>query len=269
MIRKDNLLQQKEYLGPTRVPVLLSYVPDGRPKPLVLLAPGGGNQGIDNCKELMAQTLPLEDEDLFRVYVDLPLHGERAAPDLGKRFHTDQVGLFLHPVVVGMAREFIQLIDILAERPDVDSERVGVGGWSLGGQASLIAAAADRRIRTVVAMCIPCDADMGPRARVPDDPAHDVLKTELDVVAVADFLSHAAVLLIHGTKDAWVTVESSRILNRALRPYYATYPERLRLVEYPNMAHSISKPEGEDCAREQLLLKEEVAGWFRRFLHED
>ncbi len=262
-------MQQKEFLGPTRVPVLLSYVPDGRPKPLVILAPGGGNQGIDNCKELIAQTLPLEDEDLYRVYVDLPLHGDRAAADLGKRFHTDQVLLFLHPIVLGMAREMVQLIDILGERRDVDAGRVGVGGWSLGGQASLIAAAADRRIRTVVAMCIPCDADMGPRAHVPDDAAHDVLRTELDVVAVADHLSRAAVLLIHGSKDAWVTVESSRILTQALSPHYASCPERLRFVEYPNMAHSISKPEGEDCAREQFLLKEEVAAWFRKFLHED
>lgn len=265
-MRKNSVLLQKEYLGPTRVPVLLSYVPDGRRKPLVILAPGGGNQNIDNSKELLAQTLPLEGEDLFRVYVDLPLHGERAASDLGKRFWTDQVGLFLHPIVLGMAREMVQLVDILSEHDEVDPTRVGLGGWSLGGQASLLAAAADSRVKAAIGMCIPCDSNMGPRASVPDDPAHDVLRVELDVVSAAKHLSRAAVLLIHGTRDAWVTVESSRVLNRALAPYYSSCPQKLRYVEFPNMAHSISQSDGEACTSDQMLLKKEVATWFRRFL---
>lgn len=248
------------------MPALLSYVPDGRRKPLVILAPGGGNQNIDNRKELLIQTLPLEGEDFFRVYVDLPLHGERMAADLGKRFWTDQVGLFLHPTVVGMAREMTHLIDVLSEYDDVDPDRVGLGGWSLGGQASLLAAAADRRVKAAIGMCIPCDADKGPRANVPDDPAHDVLRAELDVLSVARHLSGAAVLLIHGALDTWVTIESSRLLSQALTPHYKSCPERLRYVEYPNMAHSISQSDGDACKNDQMLLKDEVAGWFRTFL---
>lgn len=261
-----NLLLQKEYLGPTKVPALLSYIPDGRRKPLVILAPGGGNQNIDNRKELLSQTLPLEGESFFKVYVDLPLHGERLVADLGKRFWTDQVGLFLHPTVVGMAREMIQLIDIFSQHEEVDASRVGLGGWSLGGQASLLAAAADSRVEAAVGLCIPYDADMGPRANAPDDLSHDVLRAELDLLSITRQLSRAAVLLVHGTKDAWVTVDSSRTLHRSLKAFYASRPERLRFVEYPNMAHSISQSDGEACALEQGLLKQEVAAWFRRFL---
>lgn len=261
-----NLLLEKDYLGPSKVPALLSYLPDGRKKPLAILAPGGGNQNIDNRKELLAETLPLDGEDLFRVYVDLPLHGERMAPDLGKRFWTDQVGRFLHPTVLGMAREIIHLIDILTKREDVDPTRVGVCGWSLGGQASLLAAAADKRIKAAIGLSIPFDADQGPRAPVPDTPANLVRRVEMDLLALAHSMYPAAVLLIHGAKDAWVSVESSRHLHAALKPYYTSSPGRLRYVEYPNMAHSISQAEDEACAQEQQQLKEEVAVWFRKFL---
>lgn len=257
---------QKEYLGPTRVPCLLSYVPDGHRRPLVILAPGGGNQNIDNRKELLAETLPLEGEDLFKVYVDLPLHGERAVPDLGKRFWTDQISLFLHPIVVGMACELPRLIDILTQREEVDPTRVGVCGWSLGGQAGLLAAGVDKRIKAAVGLSIPFDADHSPRVPYPDSLAHTILRTELDVLSVASNLCPTAVLLIHGAKDAWVTVESSRRLYAELKPHYAACSERLRYIEYPNMAHSISQAEGEACAKEQAQLKEEVAGWFRKFL---
>jgi len=265
-MKSVDLLLQKEYLGPSRIPALLSYRPDGRKKPLAILAPGGGNQKIDDRKELFAQTLPLDGQELFRVYVDLPLHGERMVPDLGKRFWTDQVWRFLHPIVVGMAREMVQLIDALAQREDVDATKVGVCGWSLGGQASLLAAAVDKRIKAAIGMGVPFDADRGPQAPILETPAHQVMRTELDVSAVAHHLYPAAVLLIHGAKDAWVGVESSRLLYAALKPHYSASPERLRYVEYPNMAHSISQAVDQACAEEQKQLKEEVAAWFKRFL---
>ena len=265
-MRKGNLLLQKEYLGPFRTPALLSYTPDGRKKPLVILAPGGGNQDIDNRKELLSQTLPLEGEDFFKVYVDLPLHGERLAPDLGKRFWSDQVRLFLHPTVLGMARELVALIDTLSEKEDADPSRVGVCGWSLGGQASLLAAAADGRIRAAIGLSIPYDAWQGPVAPGPDSPAHFIMRTEMDLISAAHNMCPTAVLLIHGAKDAWVTVDSSRHLYAALKPHYVSCQERLRYIEYPNMAHFISKAEDEACAEEQRQLKEEVAAWFRKFL---
>lgn len=263
---KGDLLLQKEYLGPSRIPALLSYVPDGKRKPLVILAPGGGNQNIDNSKERFSQTLPLEEDDFFKVYVDLPLHGERLAPDLGKRFWTDQVGLFLHPTVLGMAREFLQVIDILLQREEVDTDRVGVCGWSLGGQASLLAAGVDKRIKAAIGLSVPYDAEQGPRAPGPDSLAHLIMRTEMDILNLAPNMCPTAVLLIHGAKDAWVSVRSSRELYAALKTYYASCPDRLRYVEYPNMAHSISQADDDACAQEQKHLKEEVASWLRRFL---
>lgn len=265
---KGNALLQNEYLGPTRVPTLLSFTPDSRRKPLVILAPGGGNQGIDNAKELLAETLSLDGTDFFKAYVDLPLHGERAANDLGRRFRTDQVSLFLHPVVMGMAREIIHVIDALITRDDVDPTRVGVCGWSLGGQASLIAAATDKRIKAAVGISIPYNAEQGPQVKVPDSPEHAVMKTELDVLPLAARIYPTAVLLVHGARDTWVTPESSRRLSQALKPHYAGRPERLRYVEYSNMAHNISHPDDEACAADQGRLKQEVAAWLKRFLRD-
>jgi uncharacterized protein len=47
--------------------------------------------------------------------------------------------------------DLISVIDYLASRPDVDTERIGALGFSMGGATTLLAAARDPRIKAVVA----------------------------------------------------------------------------------------------------------------------
>lgn len=49
--------------------------------------------------------------------------------------------------------EAVRAIDLLAERPDVDSQRIGCIGHSLGGHHGLFTAVFDQRIKVVVTSC--------------------------------------------------------------------------------------------------------------------
>jgi hypothetical protein len=49
-----------------------------------------------------------------------------------------------------MLWDLMRLVDILEERPDVDSERIGVGGLSMGGEWTMWAAACDTRLKVAV-----------------------------------------------------------------------------------------------------------------------
>ena len=55
-----------------------------------------------------------------------------------------------HPFLLDTAYDILRLVDYLQSRPDVDSERIGMTGFSEGGILTWMCAAADERIRVAV-----------------------------------------------------------------------------------------------------------------------
>jgi fermentation-respiration switch protein FrsA (DUF1100 family) len=78
---------------------------------------------------------------------------------------------------------------------------------------------------------------------------------EEDPETLAHLFYPTALLLLHGTQDLRVPVESSRLLYQTLRSHYREDPARLSLVEYPEAGH---RPTPEMAAA--------VTAWFQRFL---
>jgi len=87
----------------------------------------------------------LADRGVAALFVKLPYYGERRPPGGEKRFLSTDVGRS-----VGSLRQGV--LDVrragnwLADRPEVDSARIGVTGISLGGIVSSLAAAIDPSI---------------------------------------------------------------------------------------------------------------------------
>lgn len=136
-----------------RVPALL-YLPhrrgiDGRLPAMVVLH-GTGQAGkylVDgtSSRANRAQARELAERGYVVIAPDYPGMGELADHD----FHRDRyesgtmMGIFNH----------MRSIDLLLERGDVDPDRIGVIGHSLGGHNAMFLAAFDPRLKAVVSSC--------------------------------------------------------------------------------------------------------------------
>jgi pimeloyl-ACP methyl ester carboxylesterase len=116
-----------------------------------LRVPRGGEQppvaiilpGLDACKEeLHAWSDAFVKRGMATVTLDGPGQGETA---------------FWLPIRPDWGRVIGAVIDVLKQRPDVDGERVGVVGQSLGALYAPRAAALEPRIKACVANCGPFD----------------------------------------------------------------------------------------------------------------
>ena len=245
-------------LGKERAPAILCSPESGSPRAIVVVLPGGG-AAYD--KQWAHRWLPLEDLPVLRAYVDLPLHGERMAEDLRERHRKHRVRRFHAPVILGMAEEMPSILDDLAALAPSASERVGILGWSLGGLAAFLSAMGGG-IRSVGAFAIPSRREYLRAGEAPIDPRDLALLDRMDLHVRAAELHPTAILLLHGMKDEWVSVDSSRALHALLLRHYAAAPGRLRYVEYPDAAHDPCRSSLEDLE----AIRQEVRAWLVRTL---
>ena len=113
------------------------------PVPLVLMLPG-----MDMYKE--DWTRVAEEYYLPRGIAVLGIDG----PGQGESFHNG-----LTVTLTNYERAMSRLIDVMVERPEIDSDRIGLWGVSMGSYWGLRTAAADKRIKAV-ATAMGCYGDM-------------------------------------------------------------------------------------------------------------
>lgn len=89
--------------------------------------------------------------------LDLPLHGERAVEndflDPGQLLR-DQAEPQLRDMFVDGVIDQRRALDALATRSDIDTERIGVLGYGIGGSVAIALTALESRVRATVA-CVP------------------------------------------------------------------------------------------------------------------
>jgi uncharacterized protein len=146
--------------------------------------------------------------------------------------------------------DLISAVDYVASRPDVDPDRIGAAGLSLGGAVSILAAAEDERINAVVSISAfsdlanVADTNFERLFNMPAFPFTSAalvlseLRTGADIssarpVDVIGSISPRPILLVHGANDEIVSWMNG------YRNYHAA-GEPKQIVWVPEGGHNLS-----------------------------
>lgn len=179
-------------------------------------------------------------------------HGERRYPDFDARFppfeprfkgNTQLEAAFLH-VVQQTVGEVPRILDTLIARRWAYPDRIGMSGLSFGGMITYAAVVADKRIGAAA----PVVGSPEWKLSWPDSP-----HLHLDSFYPTALLSQTA------GQDTNMLPGQVREFHRRLAPYYASAPERLRFLEYPNSPHHLTE-------EDWIQVWKTVVEWFRTSL---
>jgi pimeloyl-ACP methyl ester carboxylesterase len=143
-----------------RMPILI-YKPviKGQTKfPVVIFLHGtGGNKDGSDTRALFTKLAKL---GIMGVAIDARYHGQRIEGGAHgskeytqaayQAFKTNDATHHAYPFLYDTAYDLWRLVDYLITRPDVNADRVGMGGISMGGIETWMAASVDTRIRVAV-----------------------------------------------------------------------------------------------------------------------
>ena len=140
-------------------------------------------------------------------------------------------------------RDDLMALDYLASRPEVDANRLGVTGMSMGATRAWWLMALDDRLRT--------GAPIACLTRYQNLIAHEDLKRHgiyyfvpnllnyFDTEAIVALLAPRPVLFLTGDQDPGSPVDGIQAIEAAVRPVYGLYgkTQDFQSVIYPGVAH--------------------------------
>jgi pimeloyl-ACP methyl ester carboxylesterase len=160
-VRKDSIQVEMGsiYTEETEKMPIMIYKPviPGQTKfPVVIFLHGTG--GRKDQGDIRAIFTKLAKAGIMGVSIDARYHGDRipagvsgAYPDAAYRaFKTNDKTHHAYPFLYDTSYDLWRLVDYLVTRPDVKADRIGMGGISMGGIETWMAASVDTRIRAAV-----------------------------------------------------------------------------------------------------------------------
>ncbi len=166
------------------------------------------------------------------IMFKLPYYGERG-PAEGPKVMADKPQLFMEALSQGM-QDVRRTVDLLASRAEVDPDRIGITGISLGGIASASAAALEPRLSRVVMVLAGGDLSriiaharetrelqeviekMPPAQKATLDEAFAAVEPLTHVSKLRDRADAGRVLMINAAEDEVIPPECTRKLADAL-----------------------------------------------------
>jgi len=159
----DSVIIEKGFIYSERdekVPMLIykPNKPSVKSFPVVIFLHGTG--GKKESAEIRNVLYPLSKRGIMGVAIDARYHGERIAGGAHgsqeyvkaatQAWKNKDASKQTHPFLWDTAYDLWRVTDYLVTRPDVDAKRIGMGGISMGGIETWMAASVDSRIKVVV-----------------------------------------------------------------------------------------------------------------------
>ncbi|MDB6121829.1 MAG: Dienelactone hydrolase [Pedosphaera sp.] len=142
-----------------------------------------------------------------------------------------------------MLRDDLMALDYLASRPEVDANRIGVTGMSMGATRSWWLMALDERLKTGVAIaCLTRYQNLIQHEALK---AHGVyyfvpgLLNHFDTEAVVSLIAPRPALFMNGGDDAGSPSDGIHAIEAIVRPAYQLYKKEncFESIVYPNQGH--------------------------------
>jgi len=186
------------------IPGVLRLPRSSEPVPAALLLHGYASRKEDMAESVGEALVPL---GIATLSIDLPLHGERADPfelrsvrnpfELAARWRT-------------AIAEAQLALRFLAARREIDRDRLGVIGYSLGSYLSLAVAERDRAPRAFV---------LAAGGDLPDFPLAQLIRPIADPLRGVRALAGRPLLMVHGRRDRTILpAQAERLFAVAAEP---------------------------------------------------
>lgn len=162
-----------------------------------------------------------------------------------------------------MLRDDLMALDYLASRPEVDAQRLGATGISMGATRTWWLMALDERLKAGVAVaCLTRYQNLIEQEALK---AHGIyyfvpgLLTHFDTETIVALIAPRPVLFQTGDQDAGSPVDGIHAIEAAVRPVYRLYgkEEQFRSIIYPGLGHVYTP---EMWAKTQAWLDEHLKG---------
>ena len=230
-----------------------------------------------------ASAVPLDGLDAWRVYIGLPLTGERipaGGPEEVMRLGYEDAVMNLYGVIADHAHtETAAVLADLRKRFAIDPSATGVMGGSIGAAvAGLALSESDLEISAAVLISpvVQLRGTVTATGRAlgfeyPWHPAADAVADRLDLVARADAVAahdQPAVLCLVGTEDAPELPTSAEAFIKALQQRYDD-PRCAAMHYIDGMGHALAPEPGMDAAPPlpaAVPVDALAAGWFAEHL---
>jgi uncharacterized protein len=206
-----------------------------------------------NKEKVESHLVSLAQAGFLAIGLDAVGHGQRRFPHFAELFNDERwasepeaTEADYLAIVRQTAGEAHLIIDELFARGWARPERLGIGGVSMGGEITYVAIVDEPRL------CVATPILGSPEWELPWPESPHRHAERFFPVAL---FSQAA------QNDEAVPARYIRAFHEQLTPLYATAPERLRYLEYPDVGHSLS-PELWETARQRMV------AWVERFLRE-
>ncbi len=185
-------------------------------------------------------------------------HGERNRLE---NYDAENSVKYFWPTVLNNIEEAKKVIDYCVLHCDSDPDRIGVIGHSMGGFSAAGVFTYNEFIKTAVILNGSFNwrhfNQIVKKGMSIDDNRFDKEEEKLDSIDPMnnmDLIINRPVLLLHGSDDRVVNIESQRVFYREIKPLYSD-KSQIQLIEYNDLGHFVS-----------TNMMSDTAIWFRKNL---